>query len=125
MRAQIKNVVLPARRYDETLAFYRDVIGLDVFSEGRRFCFLRAGGVHMAIHAVDDESAVSPTGRGIYLDLLVDDLAAARNGFSEAGVLIQREWTDHNGDFVLVADPEGNLLEVFQATVASRDERSS
>ena len=64
MELRAQNVVLPCRRFEETLAFYRNTLGLEAFRE--------------------------------------------------AGVPILREWSDHNGDFLLVADPEGNLLQIYR-----------
>lgn len=114
MQARLQNVVLPSSRFDEARAFYRNILGLELHSEGSGFCFLRAGGANIAIHKVDANSDFAPTGRGIYLDLLVDDLTAARSELQAGSVSILKEWRDHNGDFLLVADPDGNLLEIYQ-----------
>lgn len=76
---------------------------------------LGAGSANIAIHEVDVDSDFAPTGRGIYLDLLADDLTAARSALRAGSVPILKEWRDHNGEFLLVADPDGNLLEIYQA----------
>lgn len=115
MQLRLQNVVLPSRRFNEAQAFYRSVLGLEVHAEGPGFCFFRAGNVYIAIHKVDSDSDFAPTGRGIYLDLLVDDLATARSALEAGSLAILKEWSDHNGDFLLVADPDGNLLEIYQA----------
>jgi catechol 2,3-dioxygenase-like lactoylglutathione lyase family enzyme len=115
MPIRLQNVVLPSPRFEEAKAFYQHVLGLDVHAEGPGFCFLRAGGTNIAIHQVDAYSDFLPTGRGIYLDLLVDDLTVTRSSLEAESVPILKEWRDHNGDFLLVADPDGNLLEIYQA----------
>jgi catechol 2,3-dioxygenase-like lactoylglutathione lyase family enzyme len=123
MRLRLQNAVLPSSHFEETVAFYRNTLGLEVLQEGPGFCFFRAGSANIAVHQAEGESDFAPTGRGIYLDLLVDDLAAARSALEEAAVPIRKEWRDHNGEFLLVADPEGNLLEVYRAS--ADDERTA
>lgn len=115
MQIRLQNVVLPSHRFDQAKDFYRDVLGLEVHAEGPGFCFLRAGTANIVIHEVRPETEFAPTGRGIYLDLLVDDLTTTISSVEAASVAILKEWRDHNGDFILVADPDGNLLEIYQA----------
>lgn len=114
MKARLQNVVLPSGRFDEAVAFYRNTLGLELLTEGLGFCFLRAGHTNISIHQVDPNSEFVPTGRGIYLDLVVDNLASARSALQAGSVSVLKEWRDHNGDFLLVADPDGNLLEIYQ-----------
>jgi lactoylglutathione lyase len=114
MGARLQNVVVPSRRFELSVAFYRDAIGFEVAVEGDGFCFLRAGNVNIAVHPVDDTGDFAPTGHGLYLDFAVDDLASTRQRLESSGVAIRREWQDGNGAFLLVADPDGNLLEIFE-----------
>jgi catechol-2,3-dioxygenase len=112
MELRLQNVVIPARKFHDSVSFYRDVLGLGVLNEGSDYCFLRAGSANIVVHK--DNGEHSPTGRGIYLDLLVDDLSAVRKSLEEASISIMREWEDRNGQFLLVSDPEGNLLEIYK-----------
>ena len=114
MKIVAQNIVIPARNFGQTVAFYRDVLALPVLQETESYCFLRAGGVNIAIHPVVGESVFAPTGHGLYLDLLVDDLAEVRARLSEESVVILREWVDHGTAFLAIADPSGNLLEIYE-----------
>jgi lactoylglutathione lyase len=114
MGARLQNVVVPTRRFELSVAFYRDAIGLEVAVEGDGFCFLRAGNVNIAVHPAGDGGDFAPTGHGLYLDLAVDDLSSTRRRLESSGVAIRREWQDDNGTFLLVADPDGNLLEIYE-----------
>lgn len=60
--------------------------------------------------------------RGLYLDLMVEDLDTTRGELQSRGISILKEWRDHNGEFVLVADPDGNLLELMSPEDADRNE---
>lgn len=104
------NVVIPANRYQATLGFYRDCLGLPVLHQGEAHCFLRAGGVNLAIHPTNE-----PVGHGsIYLDFCVPSREGARERLGRHGVAVEREWEDANGKFLLVRDPEGNQLELIE-----------
>lgn len=109
------NVVIPAERYLDTLALYRDVLGLSVLHEGPRHCFLRAGGVNIAIHPIDRRDGKGATGDGIYLDFCIQNRQTAKATLSERGIPIEKEWEDSNGKFLRIRDPEGNVLELIEA----------
>lgn len=116
MQARLQNVVLPSSRFDEARAFYGGLLGLELLAEGPGFCFLRGGGANIAIHEVNSDNDFAPTGRGIYLDLLVGDLTVARSALQARSISILKEWRDNNRDFLLVADPDGNLVEIYQTS---------
>lgn len=106
--------MIPTQRFERTVSFFRDILGFPVLYEGSGYCFLKAGGVNIAIHPVDTDSEFAPTGHGMYLDIMVADLQETRERLSDANIEIQREWKDHTGRFLLIADPNGNLLELIE-----------
>jgi catechol 2,3-dioxygenase-like lactoylglutathione lyase family enzyme len=111
---RLQNVVIPTRCFEESVDFYRRALGLQVIHQGEGFCFFKAGSANLAVHAVEPGSVVAPTGHGFYLDLLVDDLAGARSALQKAGVSIEKEWLDKHRRYVLIADPDGNLIELIE-----------
>ena len=119
---RVQNVVIPARDFQETVRFYRDSLGLPVAFQTDAYCFLEAGAIHVAIHPVIETSEFWPTGNGIYLDIVVEDFARVRERLIECGVSIVREWQDETIPFLLVSDPNGNLLEVYAYTPAPKSE---
>ena len=111
---KVQNIVIPATDFGATVTFYRNVLGLTVLQESDAFCFLQAGGVNIAIHPVSSGSPFVPTGHGMYLDLAVGDLAQVRDRLARASAPIVREWVEGNTAFLAVADPSGNLLELYE-----------
>lgn len=109
----LQNIVVPTRDFEGTVAFYRDLLGLSVAHASATYCFVRAGGVNIAIHPVDGDNPFTPTGHGLYLDVQVDDLEHWKARLKQANVAILKEWTESGTHFLLIADPNGNLLELY------------
>jgi catechol 2,3-dioxygenase-like lactoylglutathione lyase family enzyme len=120
MRVKLLNVVAPSRRYEEAVAFYRDVLALKVIDEGTEHCFLSLGSVNLAIHPTAGDSEFTFRGPGLYLDLAVDDLTAAKRTLELRGIRIQKEWQDEKGRFMLITDPDGNLIELIERSTADK-----
>lgn len=114
MKIAVQNIVIPTRNFTQTVAFYRDVLALPVLQEAEGYCFLQAGGVNIAIHPAAQETVFAPTGHGLYLDLLVDDLAEMRARLMAASIPFLREWVDQGTAFLAIADPDGNRLEFYE-----------
>ena len=110
---KLQNVVIPTNSFSQSLAFYRDVLLLPVVYQSENSCFLNAGTAHIAIHAIEQDNHFTPTGHGYYLDFLVDDMAHAKERLVQANVVILREWLDNEMVFLLIADPDGNRLELY------------
>ncbi len=111
---RLQNIVLPAHDLEACAQFYRDGLGLEQAHEGPGFYFFRLGTANLALHASDPESPLIPTGRGFYLDLLVDSLEAARERLVRIGVGPIREWEDEKRRYLLVEDPQGNHIELIE-----------
>ena len=120
MSLRLLEVVVPCMRYRKTRFFYQDVLGLEPVSEGRNHVFFGCGGAKLAlVNASGGDPLVRPSGHGLYLDLEVDDLRTLKRRCQRDGAELLDERRDQHGEAITLRDPEGNLLNVFQAgTVA-------
>lgn len=75
---------------------------------------MRAGGVNIAIHPASPDSEFYSQGHCIYLDVSVADITKAKERLLKHDISIKREWTDPNGRFLLIEDPDGNLIELIE-----------
>lgn len=96
-------------------AFYRDMLGATIVPTdngiGRRFRFGELEIVLMP-NAVKASPAEFPTHAMPILRLEVDDVAATTEWFAEQDVPIVDPGDDQ---FVMIADPDGLVIEVWQA----------
>jgi catechol 2,3-dioxygenase-like lactoylglutathione lyase family enzyme len=123
---------------DRAVAFYRDVLGLDVltrFSVGGEafstgvdvddatgdFAHLDAGDARVELVAYDPEGDAHDSSRlnqpgATHLGLSVDDLDAFYAGLPDDVETLSEPQTTESGTRILfVRDPEGNLVEVLEA----------
>ncbi len=96
---------------DRAIAFYRDVLGLELqYRTGDEWAEFRAGPIRLGLHTGGD-------GRpGGTLAFTVADLDIARAGLVSKGVEIGHEGGGENREprFVEFADPDGNVLALFE-----------
>jgi catechol 2,3-dioxygenase-like lactoylglutathione lyase family enzyme len=109
---KLLKVAIPLRKFEISVAFYRDVVGLPVSREGLGCCCFSAGNANIAVHVAREGSDFAPTGHGIYLDLAAWRFEQLKQRLAGAGVPIRKEWKDDSGHFIEVADPDGNLVEL-------------
>ena len=108
---------------DAAVAFYRDHLGFEVrMHPGPGFAMLDRAGLRLLLNAPgaggagqgDGQRHPEPGGWNRF-QIEVDDVAADRERLSGAGVDVRSPVLRGNaGDQVLVADPSGNLVELFQ-----------
>ncbi len=114
---KVAHIILRVADMDSSVAFYRDVVGLDVLSESAAFTFLDGGGIRIALNAGPDR------GQGAEASLTeivleVDDVRAAHVAMTERGVPFEvplRAVMEHDGRSLLAAhfrDPDGHLLSI-------------
>lgn len=115
MAAELQNIVLPARNLQEAVYFYRDLLGFPTLVERDEFCILDAGGVNITIHPIRQGSEFVPSGHGLYLDVLVGKLEDFEARLKTAGIIIRKHWKDDQRRYILVADPDGNLVEIYES----------
>jgi catechol 2,3-dioxygenase-like lactoylglutathione lyase family enzyme len=99
---------------DRAVAFYRDVLGLDlVRRDGDNWAVFEAGGRQFALHAAVEGRPVSPGGATAVFS--VEDLDRARARLSERGVEF-----GHEGDvagyarFASFKDPDKNTVQLIE-----------
>ncbi|MED5369728.1 MAG: VOC family protein [Myxococcota bacterium] len=113
---RLMEVVVPCVRYRSTRFFYEHVLGLEPASEGRNHVFFACGGAQLAlVNASGGDPMVKPSGHGIYLDLEARDLQSLKRRCQREGIQLLDERRDEHGRAITLRDPEGNLLNVFQA----------
>ena len=101
-------------RFPETVAFYRDVLGLEVLSEEPDDARFRLGdGTELHVYGPGDQDHAF-FGTGPVVALLVDDFAATRTRMVDAGIEfigpIQRDATATWNHF---RGPDGNVYEIM------------
>ncbi|WP_208542943.1 VOC family protein [Nocardioides euryhalodurans] len=120
MTVSVRYIVDDAR---VAAAFYRDHLGFRVRMEaGAGFAMLDRDDLRLLLNAPGAGGAGQGDGRrppepGGWnrIQLEVDDVAAARARLAEAGVELRSPVLHGNaGSQVLVADPSGNLVELFE-----------
>ncbi|QCS41628.1 VOC family protein [Natrinema versiforme] len=132
------HVGLTVTDLEETLAFYRDVLGLSVadrFSVGGEafadavgiegasadFAHLEADGVRIELVEYDPEARGSPAAGlnqpgASHVGLSVDDLESFYETLPDDVPTISEPRTSETGTTILfLRDPEGNLIEVLEA----------
>jgi catechol 2,3-dioxygenase-like lactoylglutathione lyase family enzyme len=117
----IDHIVLTVRDVEETVSWYRRVLGLEpiTFGEGRRA--LQCGSHKLNLHLAGAEvepHAAAPTPGSADLCFVVDGrIEAVELHLSELGVPVELGPVDRTGAkgqlrSVYVRDPDGNLVEV-------------
>lgn len=115
--------------FDRSLAFYRDVVGFRVAFDRPedRFAYLDLGGAQIMLEQESDfwttGARERPYGRGINLQIEVDDVDALAARVATAGVPLFRAMEEawyragerENGNRQFLAqDPDGYLLRFYQ-----------
>lgn len=124
MKIKSTNTILYCKKWQETVAFYRDGIKLLALLSNDWFVEFKLN--EMSRLSVADEtraSVKSSSGRGITLSLQVADLEQALTDLKEAGIQstpIKEVWGSRT---IYVRDPEGNRLEFWEGR--AKFERSS
>jgi hypothetical protein len=69
---------VPLRHYDETVAFYRDVVGLPLVSQGKDTTLFQHGPIRLHIDRVEKQSQTD-----LWLEFQTNDTAAAKRLFAD------------------------------------------
>lgn len=124
MRIKSTNTILYCKKWQETVAFYRDGIKLLALLSNDWFVEFKLN--EMSRLSVADEtraSVKSGGGKGVTISLQVADLEQALADLKEAGIQstpIKEVWGSRT---IYVHDPEGNRLEFWEGR--AKFERSS
>jgi predicted enzyme related to lactoylglutathione lyase len=105
------------------IAFYRDVLGLDLrLREGDDWAEFDVGGTTIALHGTREGHAPPTEGATVVFE--VRDLEAAIRAMHDRGLALEGEVFDvpGTGRFVSLRDPDGNLLQMFEPGGAGDEE---
>jgi predicted enzyme related to lactoylglutathione lyase len=101
------------RDMDAAVAFYRDVVGLELMRrDGDAWAQFEAGPVRFALHGTDDEAAV----RSGTVVFRVEDLDAARWDLERRGASFEEHVGEVGGyaRFATFRDPDGNPVQIIE-----------
>jgi catechol 2,3-dioxygenase-like lactoylglutathione lyase family enzyme len=114
VKIKAANTILYCKKWQETIAFYKDGLKLLVISSNDWFVEFKLN--EMSRLSVADEtraSIKSGDGKGITISLQVIDIEQTRTELMEAGIMptpIKEVW---GSKAIYVRDPEGNRLEFW------------
>lgn len=122
MRAYLHAIAIFVHDLEKARVFYEDQLGLPVnakgsfgFQFGMRLPYL---GVHPAVH----DGAKAMVGRETGITLRVDDLVGLRATLAEHGVSLLTEPVQQGfGMMAMIADPDGNVLALWEDNVTEED----
>ena len=111
---QISNVMLGTTDLAQSLAFYRDMLGLTVQAEMPGFVFLNGGGVTLSLSEAHAKLA-TPVAGGTEIVFGVTDVTAAHEALKRQGVEFLNAPRNVTGDqwAANFRDPDGHLLSIF------------
>jgi glyoxylase I family protein len=112
MIGAVDHVYYWTRDLDRALAFYTEVVGLELARrEGDEWAELDAGPIRFALHGTDDDVAGSGT-----VVLRVDDLDAARRTLEQRGAVFDAYVGDVEGfaRFATFRDPDGHPVQMIE-----------
>lgn len=119
MLKRVSSTFYWTRNMDESVAFYRDVLGLGLrVRYGEDWAEFDVGGSTVAIHG----SSTSPPSPGGTVVFEVEDIEETMGVLEERGVRFLGGITDvpYTGRIATFRDPAGNVIQIFQPGPAPR-----
>lgn len=116
MISQLDHLNLSISNFDETVAWYRRILGFTPVESGvqsgQRWCILRAGEAMLCLYDAPD--TVGRSGGFNHLALRIRDRAALERSLREHQVPINHGglWRHPHSDAYYLVDPAGNHLEL-------------
>lgn len=103
-------------RFEAMARFYRDQLGLTPRTSKPDFINFEWGGVRLSVSVHDRVFGASKDPFRIMINLTVDDVRAAHERLTRAGVAFMRppETEDWGGQVASLLDPDGNLVQLFE-----------
>lgn len=106
LEVKVVNVVITSRKFDQTVKFYGETIGLRSFYQDQTSTFFSGGGVNVVIVRAKGKTK----GSQVCLDLATPDVDKARKALLARGVKFEAD----TPKLVSFRDPDGNLIEVVR-----------
>lgn len=114
MKIKATNTILYCKKWQETVAFYRDVLKLLAISSNDWFVEFKLNEMSRLSVANESRTSIdSGDGKGITISLEVIDIEQTRAELMEAGIIptpIKEVW---GSKAIYIHDPEGNRLEFW------------
>ena len=116
----VGGIFFKARDRDALVAWYRDVLGLDMLDGGFAFLTPEAMAAHPGAGTVfspfeAETDYMLPSTKDFMINLAVDDLDGVLARCAEHGVTALKTFPDDfNGRFAHIMDPEGTKIELWQ-----------
>ncbi len=119
MTPHLHSVAVFVTDLERARAFYEETLGLPLVAAGSfGFQFLEAP-PHLSVHPAEHPSARAMVGRETGYTFRVDDLLEFCSRLSERGARFVTEPTQQGfGIMALVADPDGNVLALWEDNVS-------
>ena len=116
------NTILYCDRWADTVAFYRDALGLTVTHATDWFIEVHINeSAHLSIADAARATISAGHGAGITLSWEVPDLSAAHSALVSRGIPVSDVSTRWESTYVELRDPEGTRIELWSP--ARRDDR--
>jgi predicted enzyme related to lactoylglutathione lyase len=114
VKIKASNTILYCKKWEETVAFYRDGLKLLVISSNDWFVEFKLNERSRLSVANEARTSIdSGDGKGITISLQVEDIEQTRTDLLEAGIMstpIKEVW---GSKAIYIRDPEGNRLEFW------------
>ena len=108
------NTILYCDHWLDTVAFYRDTLGLDVTHANDWFVEVHlAGTAHLSLADAARATVAPGHGAGITLSWQVTDVDAMHQTLSDAGVAVTSPARRWNSTYIGLHDPEGTRIELW------------
>jgi predicted enzyme related to lactoylglutathione lyase len=111
--SRISVVFLHVRDLERSLAFYRDVLGIQ-FEVEEGWAEARLGEVRFALHVVHEGMQELSAGT-VRIDFGVEDADAAAERVGAAGYEVKELVRESWGTAVGIVDPDGYFIQLYQA----------
>lgn len=114
-----------ATRFEETVAFYRDVMGIPIRADAGVYVAFDAEGFELGIYGRDMMAGIvgsmakapTATNDGLLINLEVEDLEKTMTALNARGAAFEtqpHDQPDWGMRVVHLRDPEGNLIELYE-----------
>jgi predicted enzyme related to lactoylglutathione lyase len=111
---------------DRAREFYVDTLGLPVVASGSFGFQLLESSPHLSVHPAQHPDAKAMVGRHTGITFEVDDLLAYCGALGERGVKFIAEPTQQGfGIMALVADPDGNVMALWEDNVKTQPQEGA
>ena len=126
MSPSLYSVAIFVSDIGRAIEFYRDTLGLPLTKQGSFGAELLEGETHIGVHPAIHPEAKSLVGRHTGITLFVPDLLHVCGVLHDRGVRFITEPTQQSwGIMAMVADPDGNMLALWEDKIPDTEEHRS